>query len=145
MCYCTINRENIKTNYGIDAGLGPLAFSGSDMVLASYKNGRRIERINLETYDKVGKPEATQESGLSDKIKLTYLQCPRDNLQFVLMGFSNGRVDIRDTATLRTCYFSHEFQGGPIEWLGFYLDTFANLSIMHKDKSVYNLILERTG
>ena len=77
-------------------------------------------------------------------LQLTTLACPIDNTAFLLMGFKGGRVEVRDSLTLKQNCLEYQFsERTAIEDINFHVDKFANLSVLHANGVVSNLILER--
>jgi hypothetical protein len=77
-------------------------------------------------------------------LQLTTLACPIDNSAFLLMGFKGGRVEVRDSLTLKRNCFEFQFaESAAIEDINFQVDKFANLSVLHANGVISNLILER--
>ena len=54
---------------------------------------------------------------------------PPDNLFFLILGFSNGRLEIRDTKTLGNIYYTNNFDGKEVINAIFHMEKFANLCV----------------
>ena len=77
-----------------------------------------------------------------EKQKISCIKVPKDNLTYLLLGYSDGKLEIRDTETLEHIFFTHMFRREEIISFQFHLDQFAHLVVTHKSKSVYSIILK---
>ena len=48
------------------------------------------------------------------EVQVTCLHAPSDNRSLLLVGYSDGLVELRDTNTLHKMYFTHKFEEGQI-------------------------------
>ena len=104
-----------------------------------YMNNSKIVRQNLCKSD---------DSATYYTIEYNEVSClhvPEDNLNFLLVGYRNGAIELLNSATLKPFsdkkfhYKRKDF--GSIEKITFHVDNFVNMCVVHEHGVVNNVIL----
>jgi hypothetical protein len=74
---------------------------------------------------------------------VTCLHVPDENLNFLLVGYSSGEVEFKDSATLEniTNYKYKPLNPTDVVKILFHADRYLNLCVLHEDMSLNFVIL----
>ena len=102
----------------------------------------KIQRVNLDTKKIEESPDSLAKHNQDTQHKITVMKCLSNDIRFIYIGYSSGRVDIFCSTTLQKLYSSEiracshsKVQIGEVQDIYFETDIMKNLSylaVLHK-------------
>ena len=144
----TISKQSIELAYGLKLGEEQITFCGpTEIITVLDGNLVRMDLATkqIETTGSIFRKSKTpiDSSTDLDLNKVTCLLAPPDHLNYLLVGFADGHVEIRDTETLRYIFFETSVSYSAVTSFAFSLDLNYSLVFETENGAVFNIILAR--